>query len=135
MYTKLRNLESKQSELKNELSNAADEIKYTSQSSDQKIASLEKRIKTLTSQRDEVKKALTELQTNLEWENRKLKSELETANSKQETLSNENKKMQQTLDEANKKLGWIRKQKAASDAEVEKLTNQVKLLKKELYKE
>ena len=43
--------------------------------------------------------------------------------------------MQQTLDEANKKLGWIRKQKAASDAEVEKLTNQVKLLKKELYKE
>ncbi len=64
-----------------------------------------------------------------------LKSELETANSKQETLSNENKKMQQTLDEANKKLGWIRKQKAASDAEVEKLTNQVKLLKKELYKE
>ena len=92
LYTKLRNLESKQSELKNELSNAADEIKYTSQSSDQKIASLEKRIKTLTSQRDEVKKALTELQTNLEWENRKLKSELETANSKQETLSNENKK-------------------------------------------
>ena len=62
-------------------------------------------------------------------------TEKRTGNGKQQTLSNENKKMQQTLDEANKKLGWIRKQKAASDAEVEKLTNQVKLLKKELYKE
>ena len=32
----------------------------------------------------------------------------------------------------NKKLNWIRKQKAEGDAEIQKLTNQVNLLKKEL---
>lgn len=72
LYNKFRNLESKQSELKSELSNAAVEIKYTSQTAEQKIVTLQNSLKRITAQRDEIRQAMTELQNTLEAENRKL---------------------------------------------------------------
>ena len=45
LYTKLRSLESKQVELKSELSNVADQIKTTTQSTSEQISSLESSLK------------------------------------------------------------------------------------------
>ncbi|MDE6451071.1 MAG: hypothetical protein K2L23_02045, partial [Odoribacter sp.] len=80
LYNKLRSLESKQIELKSELNNVADQIKTTTQSSSEQIASLESTLQKVSTDRDLLRKQLTEMQTKLEFENRKLKSELETLN-------------------------------------------------------
>lgn len=134
LYAKLRSLESKQVELKSELSNVADQIKTTTQSSGEQIASLESNLLKVSADRDKLRQQLTELQTNLEFENRKIKSELETASASLQTKAGELEKMKAANEEMNKKLSWIRKTKADADAEIKKLTNQVNLLKNELKK-
>lgn len=75
---------------------------------------------------------MSEVQTNLEFENRRIKSELETANTKASGKDAEIARMKKECEEMTKKLNWIRKTKADADAEIKKLTNQVNLLKKEL---
>lgn len=134
LYTKLRSLESKQIELKSELSDVADQIKTTTQTSEERIASLENNLQKITAERDKLRKNLNELQSSLEWENRKLKNELETANSSAQAKENELAELKKSQEEMNKKLAWIRKTKAEADAEIKKLTNQVNLLKRELNK-
>lgn len=134
LYTKLRSLESKQIELKSELSDVADQIKTTTQTSEERIASLENNLQKITAERDKLRKDLNELQSSLEWENRKLKNELETANSSAQAKENELAELKKSQEEMNKKLAWIRKTKAEADAEIKKLTNQVNLLKRELNK-
>lgn len=134
LYNKLRSLESKQVELKSELSNVADQIKTTTLTSGEQIASLESSLQKVTTDRDELRKQLSELQTKLEFENRKLKTELETASANSRSKESEIAKLQASQDEMTKKLNWIRKTKADADAEIKKLTNQVNLLKKELQK-
>ena len=52
LYTQLRSLESKQVELKSELSNVADQIKTTTQSTGEQIASLESTLQKVTADRD-----------------------------------------------------------------------------------
>lgn len=134
LYNKLRSLESKQVELKSELSNVADQIKTTTLTSGEQIASLESSLQKVTTDRDELRKQLSELQTKLEFENRRLKTELETASANSRSKESEIAKLQASQDEMTKKLNWIRKTKADADAEIKKLTNQVNLLKKELQK-
>ncbi len=134
LYNKLRSLESKQVELKSELTNVAEQIKTTTQSSGEQIAMLENSLQKVTADRDNIRKQLTEIQTKLEFENRQLKTELETASSKASTKDSEIAKLKASQDELNKKLNWIRKTKTEADAEIKKLTNQVNLLKKELEK-
>lgn len=134
LYIKLRSLESKQIELKSELSDVADQIKTTTQTSEERIASLENNLQKITAERDKLRKDLNELQSSLEWENRKLKNELETANSSAQAKENELAELKKSQEEMNKKLAWIRKTKAEADAEIKKLTNQVNLLKRELNK-
>ena len=107
-------------------------MKYSSQSKEEKIVSLDRSLKQITAERDKLKKEYTELENSLGWENRQLKSEIETSKNNLLIRNNENAKLQKDLDEMNKKLNWIRKQKAEGDAEIQKLTNQVNLLKKEL---
>ena len=134
LYNKLRSLESKQIELKSELSNVADQIKTTTQTSEEQIASLESSLRKITADRDDLRKQLTDLQTKLEFENRKIKAELETATANSQARESEIAKLKNSQDEMTKKLNWIRKTKADADAEIKKLTNQVNLLKKELQK-
>lgn len=134
LYVKLRTLESKQIELKSELSDVTDQIKTTTQFSEGQIANLEGKLKKAIAERDEFRKQLTEVQTNLEFENRKIKTELETASTNLQTKEGEIAKLQASNEEMTKKLNWIRKTKADADAEIKKLTNQVNLLKKELSK-
>lgn len=121
-------------ELKSELSNVADQIKTTTQSSGEQIASLESTLQKVSTDRDQLRKQLTEIQTKLEFENRKLKSELETIQGAAQGKESEIAKLKTENEEMNKKLNWIRKTKADADAEIKKLTNQVNLLKKELQK-
>lgn len=134
LYTKLRSLESKQIELKSELSDAADQIKTTTESSSEQIATLESMVQKLSSERDQLKKQLSDVQVKLEFENRKLKGELETATNAAQGKESEIAKLKAENEEMTKKLNWIRKTKADADAEIKKLTNQVNLLKKELSK-
>lgn len=134
LYNKLRSLESKQVELKSELTDVAEQIKTTTQTSGEQIAMLENSLQRVTADRDNIRKQLTEIQTKLEFENRQLKAELETASSKANTKESEIAKLKASQDELNKKLNWIRKTKTEADAEIKKLTNQVNLLKKELEK-
>ncbi len=127
-------MESKQVELKSELTDVAEQIKTTTQTSGEQIAMLENSLQRVTAARDNIRKQLTEIQTKLEFENRQLKAELETASSKANTKESEIAKLKASQDELNKKLNWIRKTKTEADAEIKKLTNQVNLLKKELEK-
>lgn len=134
LYNKLRSLESKQVELKSELTDVAEQIRTTTQTSGEQIAMLENNLQKVTTDRDNIKKQMTEIQTRLEFENRQLKTELEKANSMADAKENEIEKLKANQDELNKKLNWIRKTKTEADAEIKKLTNQVNLLKKELEK-
>ena len=123
LYTKLRSLESKQVELKSELSNVADQIKTTTQSTSEQISSLESSLQKVSNERDQLRRQLTEVQTKLE----SATNNLQAQNGEVEKLKADNEEM-------TKKLNWIRKTKADADAEIKKLTNQVNLLKKELLK-
>lgn len=134
LYNKLRSLESKQVELKSELTDVAEQIRTTTQTSGEQIATLENNLQKVTTDRDNIKKQMTEIQTRLEFEKRQLKTELEKANSMADAKENEIEKLKADQDELNKKLNWIRKTKTEADAEIKKLTNQVNLLKKELEK-
>ena len=127
LYTKLRSLESKQVELKSELSNVADQIKTTTQSTSEQISSLESSLQKVSNERDQLRRQLTEVQTNLEFE-------LESATNNLQAQNGEVEKLKADNEEMTKKLNWIRKTKADADAEIKKLTNQVNLLKKELLK-
>ena len=134
LYNQLRNLESKQVELKSELSDAANQIKSTKQSKDEQIKALENMLQKVSSDRDNLRKELTTLKTNLEFENRKLKTEIETLNQQSENKKDELVKLKANNEELNKKIKQLQKEISTKTAEIKKLTNQVNLLKKELTK-
>mgnify|MGYP003391408315 CR=1 FL=1 len=77
LYNQLRSLESKQIELKSELSDATDRIKSTKQSKEEQIAALEKLLQKTSNERDTFRKELSSIQGKLEFENQKLKSEIQ----------------------------------------------------------
>ena len=123
LYTKLRSL-----------GNVADQIKTTTQSTSEQISSLESSLQKVSNERDQLRRQLTEVQTNLEFENQKIKAQLESATNNLQAQNGEVEKLKADNEEMTKKLNWIRKTKADADAEIKKLTNQVNLLKKELLK-
>ena len=144
LYTKLRSLESKQVELKSELSNVADQIKTTTQSTSEQISSLESSLQKVSNERDQLRehrkvfyiKLLTsgKLQSHLadvEEQAQELFDHLMKQRAEREGIT---EKLKADNEEMTKKLNWIRKTKADADAEIKKLTNQVNLLKKELLK-
>ena len=134
LYNQLRSLESKQIELKSELSDATDRIKSTKQSKEEQIAALEKLLQKTSNERDTFRKELSSIQGKLEFENQKLKSQIETLTGAAEGKEDEIAKLKAKNEEINAKLRQIQKSKSATDAEIKKLTNQVNLLKKELAK-
>ena len=93
LYTKLRSLESKQVELKSELSNVADQIKTTTQSTSEQISSLESSLQKVSNERDQLRRQLTEVQTNLEFENQKIKAQLESATNNLQAQNGEVEKL------------------------------------------
>ena len=116
------------------MSNVADQIKTTTQSTSEQISSLESSLQKVSNERDQLRRQLTEVQTNLEFENQKIKVQLESATNNLQAQNGEVEKLKADNEEMTKKLNWIRKTKADADAEIKKLTNQVNLLKKELLK-
>ena len=133
-YSKLRSLEGKEKELKTELSDVAYQIQTNTTSSTEQITALEKNLQKISIERDQLRKQLTEVQTELEFEIRKIKSQLETATTHAGGKDEEITKLKADHEEMEKKLAWIRKTKTSADVEIKKLTNQVDLLKKELNK-
>ena len=121
LYTKLRSLESKQVELKSELSNVADQIKTTTQSTSEQISSLESSLQKVSNERDQLRRQLTEVQTNLEFENQKIKAQLESATNNLQAQNGEVEKLKADNEEMTKKLNWIRKTKADADAEIKQV--------------
>jgi peptidoglycan hydrolase CwlO-like protein len=77
LYGKLRAQETQGSALKSELKDAEEQARYVAQSTSQRVASLEERLRTVVAERDEARKQLAELKNTLEWDNRKLKGEVE----------------------------------------------------------
>ena len=121
LYIQLRSLESKQMELKSELSDATDRIKSTKQSKEEQINALEKLLQRTSDERDNFRKELTSIQGKLEFENQKLKSQIETLTGTAENKENEIAKLKAKNEEINKKLTQIQKTKAATDAEIKKI--------------
>ena len=120
LYTKLRSLESKQVELKSELSNVADQIKTTTQSTSEQISSLESSLQKVSNERDQLRRQLTEVQTNLEFENQKIKAQLESATN--------------NLDQKNKSRRRRRNQKTDQSGElIKKRTIKITDLHNDLY--
>ena len=95
---------------------------------------MENSLQKVSNERDQLRRQLTEVQTNLEFENQKIKAQLESATNNLQAQNGEVEKLKADNEEMTKKLNWIRKTKADADAEIKKLTNQVNLLKKELLK-
>lgn len=101
----------------------------------EQISSLESSLQKVSNERDQLRRQLTEVQTNLEFENQKIKVQLESATNNLQAQNGEVEKLKADNEENDKKtLIGIRKTKADADAEIKKLTNQVNLLKKELLK-
>ena len=59
LYAKLRVLETKESALKSELKDVSDQVKYKEQNSNVQLETLENQIKTVKSERDQLKKIAT----------------------------------------------------------------------------
>ena len=98
--------------------------------SGEQIASLESTLQKVSTDRDQLRKQLTEIQTKLEFENRKLKSELETIQGAAQGKESEIAKLKTENEEMNKKLNWIRKTKADADAEIKKTDEPGKFIKR-----
>ena len=135
LYTKLRSLESKQVELKSELSNVADQIKTTTQSTSEQISSLESSLQKVSNERDQLRRQLTEVQTNLEFENQKIKAQLESATNNLQTESRQRGNDKKTeLDQKNKSRRRRRNQKTDQSGElIKKRTIKITDLHNDLY--
>ena len=140
LYTKLRSLESKQVELKSELSNVADQIKTTTQSTSEQISSLESSLQKVSNERDQLRRQLTEVQTNLEFENQKIKAQLESATNNLQAQNGEVESRQRgndkktELDQKNKSRRRRRNQKTDQSGElIKKRTIKITDLHNDLY--
>ncbi|MGL5684106.1 MAG: hypothetical protein ACRDDZ_13800 [Marinifilaceae bacterium] len=132
LYTQLRTLEQKQNQLKSELTDASNKIKYKEVSADQQIASLESAVKQLTSERSNLQKDLQDIQTKLEWENQSIKSELASATTSLTNKDAELKKLETKSKDISRQIESLKSERTKNQAEIKKLNNLVNLLKKEL---
>ena len=134
LYTKLRSLESKQVELKSELSNVADQIKTTTQSTSEQISSLESSLQKVSNERDQLRRQLTEVQTNLEFENQKIKVQLESATNNLQAQNGEVEKLKADNEENDKKTELDQKNKSRRRRRNQKTDQSGELIKKRTIK-
>ena len=134
LYTKLRSLESKQVELKSELSNVADQIKTTTQSTSEQISSLESSLQKVSNERDQLRRQLTEVQTNLEFENQKIKAQLESATNNLQAQNGEVEKLKADNEEMTKKTELDQKNKSRRRRRNQKTDQSGELIKKRTIK-
>ena len=134
LYIKLRQLETKESELKSNLQDVAEQAKVAEQNTNSQLVALENRVKMISAERDSLKKQMTTLKTDLEWDNRKLSNEIDVVKSNIEFKDKEIVRLEKEIVSLKNQLANSMKSLSQRKQEVEKLTNQVKLLKKELAK-
>lgn len=132
MTAKLRQLEGRRSELTDELSLVSDKIKSDEKLTRKRIEKLQNEVLQISRERDSLKRDMTELKTNLNWENQKLERELQLTKEKRNVSENQISTLKEEIDKLNDRLKTLDAQKSKDKAEIEKLTNQVNLLKKHL---
>ena len=81
-----------------------------------------------------MKKELTDLKTNANWEKQKKVGELSILNDKLKAKDIEIENIKKDLETYQGKANWLRKVNKKNEEEITKLSNQVKVLKKALNK-
>lgn len=132
MTAKLRQLEGRRSELTDELSLVSDKIKSDEKLTRKQIEKLQNEVLKISQERDSLKRDMAELKTNLNWENQKLERELQLTKEKRNVSENQISTLKEEINRLNDRLKTLDTQKSKDKAEIEKLTNQVNLLKKHL---
>lgn len=132
MTAKLRQLEGRRSELTDELSLVSDKIKSDEKLTRAQIEKLQNELLKISQERDSLKRDMAELKTNLNWENQKLERELQLIKEKRDVSENQISTLKEEINRLNDRLRTLDAQKSKDKAEIEKLTNQVNLLKKHL---
>ncbi|WP_372752249.1 coiled-coil domain-containing protein [Labilibaculum sp.] len=137
LSTELMGLASDTTELKVRLMETLDKYNSALNVNDEnnaKISALLNQIEDLRTESGNLSRELNTANTEVEWQKKKITTELQK---NQDVISVKDKQIENLkaeIAEKDGKLGWLRKIKDENEAEIEKLTNQVKLYKKEYEK-
>lgn len=137
LSTELMGLASDTTELKVRLMETLD--KYNSalnrnEENNVEISGLLKRIGVLKQESSKLSQEIKTAGVEAEWEKKKVATEASKAGDALKQKDNEIKTLKSEIVEKDGKLSWLRKVKEQNEAEIEKLTNQVNLYKKEYEK-
>jgi len=137
LSTELMGLASDTTELKVRLMETLDKYNSVLNSNDknnEKISSLLKQIDELKLESSELSKGLKTANIEADWEKKKVETENRKNRDVVAVKDKEIENLKVEIKEKDGKLSWLRKVKIDNEAEIEKLTNQVKLYKKEYEK-
>ena len=137
LSTELMGLASDTTELKVRLMETLD--KYNSalnrnEKNDVKISGLLKQIDVLKLESSKLSQDLKTTAADADWEKKKVATEASKTGDALKQKDNEIESLKSKIVEKDGKLSWLRKVKGQNEAEIEKLTNQVNLYKKEYEK-
>ena len=137
LSTELMGLASDTTELKVRLTETLE--KYNSalnrnEENNVKISSLLKQIESLKQESSKLNQDIKTAAVEADWEKKKLATEAKKVSDMLAQKDNVIKSLKEDIEEKDGKLSWLRKVKEKNEAEIEKLTNQVNLYKKEYEK-
>ena len=137
LSTELMGLASDTTELKVRLTETLE--KYNSalnrnEENNVKIAGLLKKIDILKQESSKLSQDIKTAAVEADWEKKKIATEAKKTSDAFAQKDNEIKSLKSEILEKDGKLSWLRKVKEKNEAEIEKLTNQVNLYKKEYEK-
>ncbi|MPQ47927.1 hypothetical protein GCQ56_13020 [Marinifilum sp. N1E240] len=99
-----------------------------------KIADMMKQVQDLKSESAKLSEEIKTAGIEAEWDKKKLKTEKKKTIDAISRKDNEIAELKKQIEERDGKLSWLRKVKVKNEAEIERLTNQVKLYKAEYEK-
>ncbi|MBN2598548.1 MAG: hypothetical protein JXR82_17350 [Marinifilaceae bacterium] len=137
LSTELMGLASDTTELKVRLMETLDKYNSTlnlNEENNVKISGLLKQIDELKLESGKLNQDLKKAGIDADWEKKKLSNEIQKNSDLIVIKNKEIETLKAEIVEKDGKLSWLRKLKSENEAEIEKLTNQVKLYKKEYEK-
>ena len=137
LSTELMGLASDTTELKVKLMETLDKYNSTlnlNEENNLKISGLLKQIDELKTESGKLSQDLKTASVEADWEKKKIETETQKSRDLISMKDKEIESLKAEIKEKDGKLSWLRKVKDENEAEIEKLTNQVKLYKKEYEK-
>lgn len=137
LSTELMGLASDTTELKVRLMETLEKYNSALNTNDEnnaKIAGLLNQIEELKLESGNLSQKLNTVNTETEWQKKKLATELQKNQNSLSMKDQQIESLKSEIEEKDGKLGWLRKVKEENEAEIEKLTNQMNLYKKEYEK-